>query len=176
MTMHKINTIRVDGHYVTCRIAPWDYHEKIAEFATDGIKLPKWCQLRRLGDTDGLWLLMEPITVTVTFKNGEWWQWLFDKGFIWDQASVPVFKNNVLEAIIPAMCHDGAFSLHWYDFKTTNKLFYRMLRKFGMNPIRAAIYYLAVNSMFGRAIWEKNSREFWHKKTAHFMQGRKNDN
>jgi len=172
--LKKIKKIDVDGEYDTRRITPWDYPETVNEFATEfQIILPRWTALREIGDTDALWILLNPITVTVTFTDGSWWQWRFDRGFIWDQASVPIFKNNVLEAIIPAMCHDGAFSLHWYDFATTNKLFYRMLRKFGMNPVRAVVYYLAVNSMFGRAIWEKNQRSFWHKKTAHFMEGRK---
>lgn len=171
--MKAIKKIEVDGNYDTRRVTPWDYRDTVEEFAREhGIILPKWHALRKLGDDDALWILLDDITVTVTFADGSWWQWLFNKGFIWDQASVPIFKNNILEAIIPAMIHDGAFSLHWYDFSTTNKLFFKMLRYFGMNPIRACVYFMAVNSMFGRAIWEKNSRAFWHRKTAHFMEGR----
>jgi len=175
--MKKIKRIEVDGAYTTRRITPWNYKATREEYADlYKIDLPSWNELKDIGDQDALWLLdTDAVGVTVIFNGGEWWQWRFDRGFIWDQASVPIFKNNILEAIIPAMCHDGAFSLHWYDFATTNKLFYRMLRKFGMNPVRAVVYYLAVNSMFGRAIWEKNQRSFWHKKTAHFMQGRKSD-
>jgi hypothetical protein len=174
--MKQIKTIEIQGGYDTRRVTPWDYAETCVEFAKDGIILPKWTALKKIGDRSDLWILLEPLTVTVTFKDGEWWQWLFDRGFIWDQASVPLFRNNRLTAIVPAMIHDGGFSLHWYSFSDTNKLFYRMIRKFGMNWLQANIYYLAVNSMIGRAIWEKNTRKFWHSKTAHFMQGRKHDN
>jgi len=184
--MKSIKKIEVDGNYDTRRVTPWDYAETCLDFAKTGIELPKWGALKKLGDRSDLWVLLSPITVTCTFADSEWWQWKFDRGFIWDQASVPLFRNNLLTAIVPAMIHDGAFSLHWYSFSDTNKLFFRMLRWFGkhdpskwtrfINPLQSSIYFMAVNSMFGRAYWEKNARKFWHEKTAHFMMGRKHDN
>lgn len=172
--MRKIKRIETDGHVDTRRVAPWDYKNTIADFRTGNpsIELPSWHSLRDIGDQRALWILMSPVVVTIHFVGGGWWQYKFDRGFIWDQASVPIFKDDILEAVIPAMCHDGNFSQHFVTFEETNKLFFRMLRKFGMNPIRAAVYYLAVNSMFGRAIWEKNQRQFWHGKTVHFMSDR----
>lgn len=174
MSKFKIHKIEVDGEYETVRLTPWNY-DKTCDYFRDEKKriLPAWSELTNIGDPDNLWALSSPhLTITAFDKAGNWRQWRFDCGFIWDQASVPIFRNNRIEAIIPAMPHDGAFSNHWYSFEETNRLFYQMCRAFGMGPIRAAIYYLAVNSMFGRAIWEKNQRAFWHKKTAHYMEGR----
>lgn len=171
--MQAIKKIEVEGTFDTRRVTPWDYGDTRKEFIeTYGITLPKWHQLRKIGDEDALWILLHPMTVTITFTDSSWVQYLFERGFIWDQASVPIFKNNILEGIIPAAVHDANFSMHYLTFSETNRLFFRMLRKFGMNPIRATIYFLAVNSMFGKAIWEKNGRKFWHGKTVQFASSR----
>lgn len=172
--MFKIAKIEVEGFYDTRRVTPWDYEKSVDEFKSDHkIILPSWGALKRIGDTDDLWILLDDhITVTATDKKGNWRQWRFDRGFIWDQASVPLFRNNRLKAIIAAMCHDAAFSLHWYSFDEANDLFKQTCRYFGMNIIQAWIYHRSVASIFGRAFWENNTRAFWHKKTAHYMEGR----
>ena len=173
------------GEPTFTRIMPDGYRGLQQKYAAMGIKLPSKYDLERIGDPDKLWILPEPITIRVVYKSKKQGkhrrrlihEWRFETGWIWDKASVPVFKDNVLESVYAAMVHDKCFSTHdlflfsQHDddgFRATNKLFFRMLRKAGMNWFRATYYYLAVNSIVGRALYEKIDRAFWHDKTCEF--------
>lgn len=175
MKKYDIKKIEVAGHLDFRRVAPWDYNDTIADFRREGIELPSYTELKRISDQRNLWASTnglygtDKLSVTVTLKNGHWMQWVFEPGFIFDKASVPVFRNNVLEAMIAALVHDANVSLHFLTFAETNGLFHAMLRYYGMNAFRAGYYYLAVNSIAGRGRWENNDRGFWHDKTVHFM-------
>jgi hypothetical protein len=178
----RIERLEIEGFYDTRRVFQRDYQKSCDQFRDDWkIILPSWRALRRIGDWRALWILLEKhITVKAYYPRGRWRQWRIDRGHIWDQASVPLFKNNLLEALIAAAIHDPGFSLHWYGegdegFDEANHIFLDMLRISKMNPVLRGIYYLAVRSIFGRAFFENNTRAFWHKKTAHYMEGRSVD-
>jgi hypothetical protein len=140
-----------------------------------GIIIPRYEQLDTLGNIDSLWINPEEIRIKIIFKDSSWIEYKFKPGFIFDKASNPVGKNNILESMPGVLCHDLNFSLHCLfprknnkGFRETNKLFYKMCRYYGMNFFRAAGYYLAVNSIVGRAYYENNNRFWWHKKTGEF--------
>jgi hypothetical protein len=168
--------VEIEGSPTFTRIMPCNLAQLMDEYADVS---PPWFELDRIGDTDKLWILPEPITITVTYRNSMIHQWRFERGFIWDKASVPIFKDNILESIFPAMVHDANFSCHhlkeWQrhddaGFRATNELFRAMLKERGMNWFRRLYYKVAVSSIVGQALYNKNDRAFWHDKTTKFRE------
>jgi hypothetical protein len=199
-----IKSIYIDGQHDLRRLAPWDYECTRDEFADPKLNkfpvvLPTWQQLNKIGDRDELWALLRDILVEINFKNGWKFVFVFLRGFIYDQTSTPVGRNNLLEAIIATLIHDFTFSLHllWFleqhgdeGFRAGNKLMYRVLRcdkiecagdfeqydVEKMSLFSSIKYYLAVNGIFGRAAWEHaEDRAFWHGQTAGFSVYDKNN-
>jgi len=188
---YKIQKIEVEGELNTIRVTYWDYGKVRARYkAQYNIKLPAWAELGKLGDRGKLWIYdSDRLKVTITLKSGLQLVYVFSRGFIWDKASVPLFKDNILSTIIPAMVHDSNFSNKYLEpgrglklgkkaraaargkgFRLTNKLFYAMLRYYKTPLPRAVVYYLAVNSIIGRSIYEKCNRADWHGKTVTFKR------
>ena len=161
------------------RITPWGYQSTRMQYrlSEPAIILPTWKALLRIDeDRDELWLRPTPFTFLVTMKNGYQYRFHFKRGFIWDKIS-KAGRNNVLAGEIPAMGHDYMYSCHPFGengkaMTKTNRLFYHMLRYYGMSWFRAGLWYLAVNSIPGRAIYQKNNRAWWHQATSDFSEGR----
>lgn len=197
----KIENTKVDGHYDTRRIYNFsDYLSTKSEMrGKKRILLPTWSWLEKVGKRDYLWILLEDLTVTINFENDSFMQLKFKAGFIWDQASVPFFKNNDKQEIIAAMVHDAMFSMHYLfpednnkGFRAANKLFKAMTYeaideivkdeghsrfKRAMLRIKARWHYRSVMSIFGRSRYEKDSprRAFWHSKTVQFTCSRNSE-
>ena len=199
MNKFKIKNIEMDGHYDTRRIYNVSDYIGYKKFTKKFSNIPEWSQLKLIGSRVALWILINDLTVTVTLKNDTYLQFKFKAGFIWDQASVPFFKNNDIQEIIAAMVHDALFSLHLLypkdnnkGFRAANKLFKSMVYyaidnmvkdegyssfKRAMMRIKSRWHYRAVMSIFGRARYETDSprRAFWHKKTVQFDCTRKGE-
>jgi len=88
----------------------------------------------------------------------------FKEGFVFDTATVPnilkaIIDNDSSIMLIPSLFHDAAFGLHFFDFKTTNKIFRAMIKYFGkkykvkFRRLRAFIAWLGVNSFVGKRIF-----------------------
>lgn len=175
----KIKNIEVDGHLDFRRVAYWDYRETLREFWDDGhgMALPAWHVLTNIGSPTALWLLLNDVTITITYTNGKWLQYKLRRGFIWDKLSIPLFRNNLLKGIVAGMVHDPNFSCKFLGkgrkgFRKTNSLFCAMCRYFGMGFLRF-IWHRAVGSIPGRAIFEKaGKRAFWHGQTVEFLESR----
>ena len=165
----KIKNIEVDGHLDFRRVAFWDYYITQAEFwdKGNGIWLPQWQDLINIGSVSSLWILLNDVTITITFKNGRWLQYKLKRGFIWDKLSIPLFRNNVLKGMVAGMVHDPNFSCKFLGtgrkgFRKANSLFCAMCKYYGMGFLRF-IWHRAVGSIPGRAIFEKAGRRaFWH--------------
>ena len=156
------------------------------------VDLPRWEQLKEMfGGINELRVQPGVIYYKVFFTNGEWIEFTFKRGFIWDGASDPVGPNDDIFALMHCRPHDACGSLNLLclptddfnneAFRDANKLMYRALRcknvevnghkhKIRMPLGRALKYYWAVNTIAGRAIYEKDSpkRRPWHHKTVSF--------
>lgn len=153
-----------------------------------GIDLPtKSGLVSQFKNLDDLRILLSEIRIVIRFEDRRPLEYVFERGFISDLASVPkVFRslvdNDDLRLLVAALVHDYNFSTHFLDpsrtsdgqpvenlgFRRANKLFYSMARKRGLSQFRCAVAYLAVNSIVGRAKYEKECprRNPWTQKTA----------
>lgn len=159
--------IKLDGHLDFRRVfneIQWE--ETIDEFIEKyNVVLPEYYQLNEIGDKKNLWLLLNPLTIEI-YDKGTCLTFDFKPGFIFNKTSIPVFKNNLLEAMHATMVHDYNFSCHEHlSFSAANKLFYKTCRYFGLNIFISIIYYLSVSSPFGRYLYKKMTRRYkWHNK------------
>lgn len=134
----KVNRVYVPYDPEMIRIVPAKYDELRAKHP----ELPSWRNLARIGDREKLWMDNVPVDVFVEFKKNPWsktrkvFHFRFFRFFIHDKASVPVAKDNMLESIIAARCHDVNFSCHYMEgyarhgdmgFRATNELFRKMI-------------------------------------------------
>jgi hypothetical protein len=137
---------------------------------------------RTLKGTDAefgnLWLLLNPLTITVTFKDSEWWQFKLKRGFITDLASVPnafkaIIDNDGPAVVVPALVHDANFSCHFLGFEDSNSLFKEMIRAYGGSVHKARLAWAAVSTTYARRRYHKvDALSRWSRKTAEFMKPR----
>lgn len=87
------------------------------------------------------------------------------KGYWTDLASVPrplrgTFDNGSGEfgVLIASQVHDMMYATHWTSKDFADALFYDILRRYGMNRVKAWCYYKAV-SWFGDSAWDVLSDE-----------------
>ena len=72
-------------------------------------------------------------------------------GYITDGATIPRIFWSVVGSpftgryVKPAVLHDWLCTSKVVDFKTANKVFYKSMRKAGVNRFKARIMYLAVD-------------------------------
>lgn len=193
----RIKNVEVDGEYVTRRLTnKMDWESMRSSLDLAGFTFPpSWEALAMLGDRTKLWRLEREMVFTINFESGAWIQYKFLPGFIWDQASVPIFKDNDLQEIYAAMVHDANFSCHYLfpddnnmGFRAANRVFREMTYQaiddmdvswFKRIRLRskARRHYAAVSSVIGRAKYETESprREFWHSKTVQFACSRNSE-
>ena len=172
--MKKIFDIEVQGHLEHRRIFRWNYSLTRWEFQKENIHLPHWEELSLFGSADQLWIVLQPVTVTITFTDSSFLQYKLKRGHIWDKCSDPIFKGDLNRTMIPSAIHDPNFSCHFLGLgrqghRDSNKLHYRMNRYFGLNWFIALRYLFWTNSIPGRARFENNRRAPWHAQTVEFM-------
>jgi hypothetical protein len=151
------------------------YDKTIAQFKKDAkpINLPSWKRLKKFGKRSDLRILLNDLVVTIYFKTGTKYQYIFQRGYITDLASVPGFfrgvvDNDDIDVILAALVHDRNFSVHSLTFKQTNELFYKMFlarkgipgsdEKWVSLPRRARIAWFSVNSVVGRFLWKRMAK------------------
>jgi hypothetical protein len=144
-----------------------------------GIVLPTKKTLKSTdADFGNLWLLLNPLVITVTFKNSAWWQFKLERGFITDLASVPsafkaIIDNDGPAVVVPALVHDANFSCHFLSFEDSNSLFKQMIRAYGGSVHKARLAWAAVSTTYARRRYhEVDALSRWSKKTAKFMKSR----
>lgn len=168
LSKKAIKKIEQQGHVDLRRIQPERYGEQNAIFhATHSYGLPPKKMLTLFGDPSELKLLLTPLTITITFADSSWVQYMFKPGFFFDEGSVPpalrsIVDNDELAMTMAAFPHDANFACHFFSFSETNSLFYRMLRYYGMGSLKAFLARLAVSSIAGKARWNKGrERAAW---------------
>jgi hypothetical protein len=143
------------------------------------IVLPTKKTLKGTGAKFGnLWLLLNPLVITVEFKNSSWWQFRLERGFITDLASVPsafkaIIDNDGPAVVVPALVHDANFSCQFLSFEDANSLFKTMIRAYGGSVHKARLAWAAVSTTYARRRYHRtDALDRWSKKTARFMQSR----
>lgn len=95
--------------------------------------LPSITECLNVGDPDKLWVECFDILNRITFDSGDVFEYEYLRGFLYDKASVPVGKDNILEAVNPTKNHDSGCSCHYLKFlevhsdkgfRANNLLFY----------------------------------------------------
>ncbi len=182
--IRDIKTIVREGSYRFEHIDPTQYGTTRLQWKKEfGITLPPREDLSKFGDPEDLRILLAPISITIYFRKRRTLEYQFDRGFITDLASVPssfrsVVDNDDIKLAAAALVHDYNFSTHYLNpiggrtpsnvgFRLANKLFYGMIRKRGYPWVKSVVAYLAVNSIVGRARYEKNvARDPWTETTS----------
>lgn len=153
--IQEIAILERDGPLRFEHIDPDFYWRTLREWRKDfKITLPPNYDLPKFGRPKDLRLLLNRLTITVTFKNTSWIQVQFDRGYISDLASVPrAFRNFVdnddIKLAPAALVHDYFFAVHKLSFGETNELFYQMALHNGYNKLRAFVALVSVSSPIG---------------------------
>jgi len=170
--MKEIEYIEIDGHFDFRRVTPWDYEQTRDEFNKEDIDLPLAKRLYKYGDPEKLWILLDDcLKIDIYYKDQTVPDtFIAKKGFIFDKATIPLFKDNKRTAMIGLVIHDMLFSTHALSFSETNELFYKILRcekiKYNntlgaystMSWLGANIYKVSTSSIFGKRRWKKTDR------------------
>lgn len=182
--IRDIKTIVREGSFRFEHVDPTQYNTIRMQWKREfGIVLPPREDLHKFGDPEDLRIVLAPITIRIYFRRRTTLEYQFDRGFITDLASVPksfrsFVDNDDVKLVSAALIHDYNFSTHYLNpvggrfasnkgFRLANKLFYGMIRKRGYSLGRSIIAYLAVNSIVGRAKYEKNVlRDPWTERTS----------
>jgi hypothetical protein len=186
--IRKVKLIEREGPLRFERIDLPQYNTTRVQWKKEfGIVLPTRKELgEQFTNLEDLRILLNRVTVRVEFRNRRPLEYTFDRGFITDLASVPkcfrsFVDNDDLRILVAALVHDYNFSTHFLDpetakgqpvenvgFRRANKLFYGMCRNRRLPWVRCVLAYVAVNSVVGRAKYEKECprRNPWTQKTA----------
>jgi len=178
--MKAIKKIEHDGFVDLRDLHKVTYARTRQQFRDEhGLVLPTRKTLEGTGVAFGnLWLLLGPLTITVTFEDSEWWQFELDRGFITDLASVPsafkaIIDNDGPAVVVPALVHDANFACHFLSFEDSNALFRQMIRAYGGSKAMANLAWAAVSTTYARRRYLKQDAiSRWSKKTARFLKPR----
>lgn len=128
----EIDYIEVDGHFDFRRVMPWDYEQTQREFQREipNINLPKNHELHQYGNPNKLWILLDDYLEFKIWYKGVDTPDVFrvKRGFMFDKATIPIFKDNKRVALIGLVVHDLLFGTHAMGFHETNELFFKILR------------------------------------------------
>lgn len=96
----------------------------------------------------------------VRLSGDGWLHFTINPGYWTDLASVPkalrgAFDNGSGEygVLIASQLHDMLYATHYMSKNFADELFHKVLRYYGMNRIKAWLYYQAVH-LFGDDAWE----------------------
>lgn len=178
MKFRDVKSVDYDGPLRFERVDPAKYirirREWWHEFALD---LPPPEDLPKFGRPSEVRILFTPsLDVRLGFRDRGDILYRFFRGFMTDLASVPrgfrsVVDNDDLRLLLAALVHDRNFTTHSVGFGSANRIFYGMIREAGYPVPRAVTAYLAVNSIFGRARYEKTpARDPWTEKTSEIIK------
>lgn len=111
------------------------------------------------GLAKGLWEYHEPWQCEIQTDSGVY-SIIIMPGYWTDLASVPKAVRNIFDigaseygVLIASQVHDALYSTHYMSKDFADKIFYEILRYYGMNFVKANIYYKAV-SWFGNNAWD----------------------
>jgi hypothetical protein len=179
--MKTIEKIEHDGFVDLRDLHSLTYEDTRKQFKSKyNIVLPTKKTLKSAKTAFGnLWLMLGPLTITVTFEDSEWWQFQLMRGFITDLASVPnafkaIIDNDGPEVVVPALVHDANFACHYLSFEDSNELFRQMIRGYGGSKAKAKAAHLAVslNAIRQTRYFREDAIDRWSKKTTRFMKSR----
>lgn len=127
----KIKNIETLGELKRVRFELTKYDE---QKATHG--LPSIQMIEEVGDLDALWIIISDYKIVITLKNDDKLIYEILSGLVYDDASTPVGRNNLLMSLRAVLPHDLNFSCRYLSrwskygdngFRATNKLFLYML-------------------------------------------------
>jgi hypothetical protein len=167
----EIKCVYIFGDFDTRRIFPLFYDRQRTKFFREyGVSLPIKKEAKRIGRLSQLRVVINPVTVRILFVGGEYVEYIFNRGWITDLASVPKFfrgviDNDDLDLLAAAYVHDANFTGHYLQTQPgsdgelkglwrTNELFRLMIRHRGAK-FKAWLAHKAVDSIVGHALYFK---------------------
>lgn len=138
----KVKKITYSEEPLYLRINPPEYEEQREQFFIDyNIKLPTRKELNNLGKIRRLWVQTNgAITKHIHLACGLTLIFTRYRGWMWDKASVPIFKGDKWLSMKAADDHDDGFTMHVFKnfenwagvndggFRITNRLFLETMR------------------------------------------------
>jgi len=145
-----------------------DYELQLSGFKN----MPTWDEMLDDEGAGDFRILLSPIEIWIETKYAHI-IYRFERGFIWDLASVPkrlrsIVDNDDAALMDAAICHDYNFEmwremrkldLFYFDYKQSNALFYHMV-KCRSNRFKAAICWLGVTNRIAKHFWDKDTTVF----------------